>query len=162
MKTTSDVAEGLLECLKYERTLEDCYGLYSSYFGRWRICRLRDWFCSRGEKARARKKELIERICQLDTTPDNKRYDVELDDVDEAGDIKKVVGYFLKTLSEAREAYEQARKAAKDNDDTVSARLLGRGKTGIEDDLWRVEAKERRIQLVGAELYIAHHMHTEK
>lgn len=45
--------------------------------------------------------------------------------------------------------------------DSVSAKLLGRNKAEVERDLARIEAKAKRIGIVGAERYLAHHMHME-
>jgi bacterioferritin (cytochrome b1) len=155
------VIKALDECLKYERTLEDCHAQYRQYFKRWAFHRMAQDFRGFTRWARHRKYHLMTRINQLDTIPGNDRYKVEVVPVNKAGDVKDVMKYFEATYEEARVAYDRARDAARDASDTVSAKLCGAHKAELECDLARVEAKLKRIEIVGAGAYLAHHMHLE-
>lgn len=162
MKATKEVIAALNACRKFEATLEDCLAAYWLYFKRERFHRLRDWFEERSACARKRKYALMERTYQLDQVPDNDRYSFEVVTLDKPENIQELVDYFLRELQDMRDAYEGGRDAAKKAGDTVTAKLLARGKKAIEDVLWCVEAKELKIKLVGPVQYLAHHMHPEK
>ena len=162
MKADPAVLDALNECLKWERTLAACLRGYHEYFERWRVHRTARWFADEVATTCARIDALCDRIVRLDSTPSQDAYEFELVEMDSAEDIKDVYGYFLTTLDGARSAYETARGACKDVDDSVSAGVAKRGKTGVEDVLERIEAKLKRIDWVGPELYLAVHFHDTK
>jgi bacterioferritin (cytochrome b1) len=156
------VLDALNECLKYERTLEDCAEQYRQYFRRWHFDRFECLFKRLAHAARQLKKDTMKRINKLDSIPANDRFDVEVDPIENAKeDTDKFIAYFDKLLEEARTCYEDGRKAAKDKGDSVSHKLMGRHKEEVEKMLARFEAKARRLALIGPQLYLAHHMHPE-
>ena len=161
MKPDPAVIDALNACLVNERALVDLFGGYYHYFARWRIHRLRDWCEDQKFRAVKRQAALLDRINQLDTIPTPEHEDVVLQTVETAEDIEKVVKQLLSCLKDYRKAYEDARGVAKDDKDSVTAKLLGRNKAGVECGLWRVEAKQRKIQLIGPVEYLGHHMHPE-
>jgi bacterioferritin (cytochrome b1) len=162
LKPGKGVVDALDQCLKYERTIQDCHEHYASYFARWRFHRLHDDFREFARDAGKRKRALMLRIHRLDTVPGNDRFDFDGETLSTAQDIDKVMEYFDTMYEDAREAYEQARKTCKDAEDSVSHKLCGKNKEGIEHDLARIEAKTKRIALVGAPIYLGHHFHEER
>jgi bacterioferritin (cytochrome b1) len=162
VKGNPDVVAALDESLKYERTLADCFEQYWLYFARERIHRLRDWMLIEKEAACKRRIALMERIYRLDQVPGNERYEIEVEPLEDADGIKDVVGYFVTAVTEAIAAAKAGRDACKDADDHVSAGVLAHGQEELEDCLWRLEAKQFKIQMVGATEYLAHHMHPEQ
>lgn len=161
MKPAKGVIEALNACLKYERTLEDCHQHYAIYFKRQRFFRLFTDFRDFAREARHRKKHLMMRIAKLDSIESSDRYPYDVVTLDKPGEIDDVMKHFDTMLSEARQTYEKARETCSSAGDSVSSKLLGRHKCEIEHDLARFEAKRDRIKLIGAEAYLAHHMHME-
>jgi len=165
MTGDDNTISALNEALKQERTLADCFGGYRDYFTRWRIHRLESWMRWNAEASSKRVEALQIRINELDTIPSTDRYDFDLEAVtpaDVGADRIPAFEYFRQSLTDAAAAYEAARKAANDADDSVSAHLAGSHKREIEDTLQRVEAKICKVELVGAALYLAEHMHQLK
>lgn len=155
------VIDALNAALKYERTIAACLRGYHEYFERWRFHRLKCWFKQQAKEACKRIDCLEDRINRLDTIPSNDAYEFDVEPVEVSSDIVKVWDYFLTMCGEARDEYEKSRGICKDADDSVSAKVCGKGKAGVEDLLWRVEAKANKIKLIGPDLYLAHHMHEE-
>ena len=161
MISTPEVIAALNECLKYEHTLVACQNGYRRYFKRWGLHALsKDMKCFRKESEK-RRNDLMRRIFVLEGMPTADHYEFELTELDKPIDINGQIDYFLTMLGEARDTYEAAREAAKEVKDSVSHKLAGRNKEGIEYQLAKFESKQKRVALVGPELYLAQHMHSE-
>lgn len=159
MKGNPEVIAALDEVLKWERTVAACLGAYHGYFRRWRIHRLEEWFHCQSHLACKRAEALCQRIEQLDAIPGQDQYRFDLVALDKAEDIAEVWKYFEESLAGTRDQYEDAKEACKGAKDSVSARLCGHNKEEVEDSLCRVEAKQKKVTLVGPALYLAEHMH---
>jgi len=153
--------EALNDCLKYERTLQDCCQGYWLYFSRVRVHRLEKWFEWYHGAAMKRAQALELRVRWLDGTPSTDRYEYDVETVDLAEDIRKVFDYFDAMLNEARDQYEKSAGICKDSEDSVSAKLCGKNQEEIEDMLQRIEAKEWKVKVLGPVEYLAHHIHEE-
>jgi len=159
MTGNPEVIAALDECLKWERTVAACLWAYRGYFGRWRFHRLEHWFHCQARAACKRVEALCARIEQLDAIPGQAEYSFELVELGTADDIAKVWEYFEESLAGTRGQYEDARAACKAAQDGVSAKVCGRNQEEVEDSLCRVEAKAKKVELVGAAAYLAEHMH---
>lgn len=152
--------DALQECLKYERTLADCFAGYHAQFAALRIHRLERWMGWNTDAARKRCDALQLLICRSGALPAADRYEFDLvelgDDADRIGDV---FDYFKTSLSEARDAYRAAHSAAADDGIACAAHLCGSQQCEIEDTLSRIEAKINKVLMIGAATYIAHHMH---
>lgn len=161
MKADDKLIDALNECLKYERTLCGCFGGYHAYFARWRFHRLEAWMAWNAAAACKRAEALELHVRWLDATPSTDHYDFELVEVERAGDITGVFDYFRRSLDETAAAYVTASSAAKDDGDATAKHLCGDHQRAVEDVLQRIEAKLNKVELIGPELYLAHHMHAE-
>lgn len=161
MTAPDDVIDALNAALKYERTIQACLMGYHEYWERWRFHRLAWWFKKFAKKAGKRVDCLEDRLNELDSIPGHDAYEFKVVVVENPGDINDVWDYFITMGTEARQVYEDGRDACKAAGDSVSASILKRGKCGVEKLLCRVEAKQRKITLVGPVEYLAHHMHPE-
>jgi bacterioferritin (cytochrome b1) len=159
MKAGKGVVDALNECLRRERALADVFEAYHEYWERWRFHRLCRWSKQLRSYARDRIDAIEDRIERLDSEPTFDRTPWEFVPVEDAEDISKVWGMVLGLLEDAAECYEEGRKACKDADDTTSAKVCTSGRKGVEDAVWRVEAKINKVHLIGPERYLAHHMH---
>lgn len=159
MKADKATIQALNDCLRRERTLVDVFAAYHEYWERWRFHRLCRWARQLRNLARDRVDALEDRINRLDAEPTFDRDGWDFQPVEEADDIARVWGKIQGLLEAARECYEGGRSACKDGGDAVSAKVCSRGQEGIEDALWRVEAKINKVHLIGPEMYLAHHMH---
>ncbi len=157
--------EALNACLARERTLRDAMGAYHAYFARWRIHRLERWFCKGASLACERIQAIELTAYRLGGTPslDHEGFDlVELFDDAGAADAGKIADLFegLKDLAKAtRDLYDEAGNAASDAGDATARNVGSDGQRCVEDLLQRLQAKLNKVALIGAESYIAHHMH---
>lgn len=161
----SALVEALNACVARERTLRDAMGAYHAYFARWRIHRLERWFCKGAELACSRIQAIELSVYRLGGSPslDRESFDlVDLFDGEDSADAGKIGPLFegLKNLAkETRDLYDEAGKAAGDAGDATSRNVCSDGQRQVEDVVQRLQAKLNKVALIGAESYIAHHMH---
>ena len=132
MKSDDKVIDALNACLVNERALVDLFGGYFHYLARHRIHRLRDWCLKQKLCAVERQAKLMDRINQLDAIPTAEHEEIVIAPLDKAEDISTITEYVRSCLKDYRKAYEDARGVARDDEDSVTAKLLGCNKAGVE------------------------------
>ncbi len=159
MKSSPEVITALNNALKYEHTIIACQLGYQKYYKRWGFHELWLDFKHFREESECRRNQLVQRIFRLEGMPTAEHYEFELETLDVAADVEKEIDYFLNMFMEARQVYENGRETCKESGDSVSHKLMGRNKEGIEYQLVKFESKQKRVSLIGPELYLAEHMH---